>query len=106
MKNLIPIGILFLCLYSCSVEHSIKRFSPRGIGSYEISGRYITYETEIFTLILYDKKGKVKDSVRFFFDIENQKPQRIDQNGNLRINVNKFPVRVLPKYYFPKNNEI
>lgn len=47
MKNLIPIGILFLSLCSCSVEHSIKRFSSRGIGSYEISGRYITYETEI-----------------------------------------------------------
>ena len=87
MKQL-SAGILFLCLCSCSVEHSIKRFSPRGIGSYEISGRYITYETEIFTLILYDKKGKVKDSVRFFFDIEYQKPQRFDRNGNLRINVN------------------
>lgn len=106
MKKQLSTGILFLCLCSCSVEHSLKRYSPRGIGSYEISGRSITYENEIYTLKLYDKKGKIKDSVRFFFDIENQKPKRIDQNGNLRINVNKFPVRVLPKYYYPKTNEI
>lgn len=46
MKNLIPIGILFLCLYSCSVEHSIKRFSPREIGSYEISSQFITYKKD------------------------------------------------------------
>ena len=106
MKKTITAGIIFLFCCSCSVEHSLKRFSPRGIGSYAISGRIITYETEIFTLTLYDKKGNVKDSVRFFFDIENEKPKRIDKNGNLKINANKFPVLILPKYYSPTPYEI
>ena len=106
MKNLIPAGILLLSLCSCSMEHSLKRFSPRGIGSYELSGRVVTYETEIYTLKLYNKKGKIKDSVRFFFDVEADKPKRIDRNGNMRINTKKFPVRILPKYYYPKNNDI
>lgn len=101
MKNLIPAGILLLFLCSCSVEHTIAKYRPRGIGSYEIVSRSINYDVEIFTLTLYDKKGKVKDSVRFNFDIESGKPKRIDKNGNLRININKYPTLIIPKYYHP-----
>ena len=104
MKNLIPAGILFLSLCSCSVEHTIAKYRPRGIGGYEIVSRSISYDVEIFTLTLYDKKGKVKDSVRFNFDIESEIPKRIDKNGNMIININKYPALIIPKYYHPRKN--
>lgn len=101
MKNLISAGIIFLSLCSCSVERTIMNYRPRGVGSYEIVSREITYEAEIFTLTLYDKKGKVKDSVRFNFDIESGKTKRIDKNGNMIISIKKYPALVIPKYRFP-----
>lgn len=103
MKQILSAGIIFLFCCSCSVEHTIASYRPRGIGSYEIVSREITYSTEVFTLRLYDKKGNIKDSVRFHFDIESQKPKRLDNNGNLRINLNKYPTAIIPKYIMPLN---
>lgn len=106
MKKTIFAGSILMLLCSCSVARSIKKMSPRGIDSYEITSQEYSYNIEIFQINLYDKKGKIKGSVKFYFDIESGKAKRFDKNGNIRVNTKNFPALVMPKYYTPRIQEI
>lgn len=106
MKQTIIAGSFLLLLCSCSLASKFQQLKPKNIGSYEITSNFYVYEVEVFQLNLYDKKGKVKDSAKFYFDIENKKLKRFDRNGNLIISTKNFPTQKLPKYYTPNIREI
>lgn len=100
MKHLLSAGLL-IALCSCSVESRLKGYRPKNIGSYEWSTQTIYYETDIYKVTLYDKRGKVKDSVLFYIDIEKEKPKRFDKNGNIIINSKRFKSLLIPKWSKP-----
>ena len=106
MKKTIFAGSILMLLCSCSLSSRFNLLKPKNVGSYEITSHYYHYEIEIYNLNLYDKKRNLKDSIRFYYDIESKKLKRYDNNGNIRINANRFSSQKIPKYFTPLIQEI
>lgn len=107
MKKLLFAGSVLL-LASCSTESKVKAFRYKNVGSYEFSSQILYYEMDVYKVALKDKQGKVIDSVMFYFDLEREKPRRLDQNRNIRINPKIWKSLLVPKWKLisPYNKEI
>lgn len=105
MKKLILLGGL-IALYSCSssanaVERKFNSIRPKGKG-YEFSAVNYEFNVPVAQIYRYNKKGKVKDSLWFYYDGNNVR--KIDKNGNVQVPLKDFKslemqkIRVFPIY--------